>query len=185
MTTSDVTPKLYLADLAAYNDGKLHGAWVQLDDTDWETNRAAFDETLAKVLATSPCAGAEEYAVHDHEGFGPYKVSEYPNVDELCTIAAGIAEHGAAYAAFASVADDHGIDLDDPDAFGDHYRGEWGTFADFAEEFFDDVYHEVVKAAEANAYLTVDYDAFARDLRCDYTTADAGDGNVWVFEDDV
>lgn len=57
--------RIYVADLAAYNNGKLHGVWINAtDDLD------AIREQVNQMLAASPEGFAEEYAIHDHEGFG-------------------------------------------------------------------------------------------------------------------
>lgn len=51
--------RIYVADLAAYNNGKLHGVWINatddLDDIQKQVN---------KMLAESPEGFAEEYAIH-------------------------------------------------------------------------------------------------------------------------
>jgi len=48
--TNPMEIKFYAADLAAYNSGFLHGAWIDADsDVD------AMQESIAKLLATSPC----------------------------------------------------------------------------------------------------------------------------------
>ena len=49
---------IYIACLASYNAGILHGAWIS----------APFcDDDIAQMLANSPTPGAEEWAIHDHE----------------------------------------------------------------------------------------------------------------------
>ena len=55
--------------------------------------------------------------------------------------------------------------LDNLDHFEDSYNGEWDTFEDFAQHFFDDVYGHLVPE-EISSYI--DYDAFAKDLNYDY-----------------
>lgn len=85
MTTTK-QPRVYIACLAAYNNGHLHGDWF---DCDFELN-----DNIQKVLKTSPIPNAEEWAIHDHEGFGSYSISEYHGIDELVEIADLIAEHG-------------------------------------------------------------------------------------------
>jgi len=59
--------RIYVACLAAYNNGKLHGAWIDatqdIDDIQCQINQ---------MLADSPEPDAEEYAIHDYEEFGGY-----------------------------------------------------------------------------------------------------------------
>ena len=65
--------RIYEADLAAYNNGKLHGVWINVsDDLD------GIHEQINAMLAESPEGFAEEYAIHDYEGFGGYSVSGNP-----------------------------------------------------------------------------------------------------------
>ena len=67
--------RIYVADLAAYNNGKLHGVWINAsDDLD------DIQEQINKMLAESPEGFAEEYAIQDYEGFGGYSVSEYEGI---------------------------------------------------------------------------------------------------------
>jgi len=80
--------RIYVADLAAYNNGKLHGVWIDAcDDINniWEQIKA--------MLAASPEDFAEEYAIHDYEGFGSYALSEYEGIETAHKVACFIAEH--------------------------------------------------------------------------------------------
>ncbi len=61
---SDSTPRIYIACLAAYNNGHLHGAWI---DADQDADQIR--DAIAAMLARSPVEDAEEYAIHDYEGF--------------------------------------------------------------------------------------------------------------------
>ena len=55
--------RIYVADLAAYNAGHLHGVWI-----DATLELGDIQEQVDAMLATSPVEGAEEYAIHDVEG---------------------------------------------------------------------------------------------------------------------
>ena len=62
---STPTPRIYVACLAAYNNGILHGCWVDADQS--------FEDIWQEIrdmLASSPIPGAEEHAIHDYDGFG-------------------------------------------------------------------------------------------------------------------
>ncbi len=55
------------------------------------------------LLARSPTTTrAEEYAIHDYDGFGTYPVGEYEPINTVMKIARGIAVHGLAFAAWAA-----------------------------------------------------------------------------------
>lgn len=75
-------PRIYVADLAAYNNGIIHGAWIDLPQ-----DQAIIQYEIKKIIEQSPVANAEEYAIHDYENFGGYRVREFESIDELCEIA--------------------------------------------------------------------------------------------------
>lgn len=77
------TPRIYVACLAAYNNGRLHGRWIDADQSS--------DDIYAEVeamLAASPEPHAEEWAIHDHEGFGAEDVDETESLERVSAIAA-------------------------------------------------------------------------------------------------
>jgi len=52
------TPRIYVACLAAYNSGRLHGRWIDAAQ-DAEDIKAQ----IAEMLKESPEPGAEEWAI--------------------------------------------------------------------------------------------------------------------------
>lgn len=79
--------RVYVACLAAYNNGWLHGKWI-----DAAQDYDAFREEINEMLRNSPVTKeygeiAEEWAIHDYEGFGSYRVEEWDDLEELCSIA--------------------------------------------------------------------------------------------------
>jgi antirestriction protein len=58
-------PKIYIACLAAYNSGHLHGELIDANQ-DIDSLR----EEIKEILTKSPIQNAEEWAVHDYEDFG-------------------------------------------------------------------------------------------------------------------
>lgn len=123
--------RIYVADLAAYNNGKLHSAWINACD-DLEAIKTQINE----MLADSPEEGAEEYAIHDHEGFEGYSVSEWSGIDELHEIACFIdANPGIGGALLNQFRDD----LDEARrAIEEAYYGCYKSIADYAEELTED-----------------------------------------------
>jgi len=76
------TPRIYVADLAAYNGGILHGIWIEMP-----CNVDRMHDQIQEMLRGSPVADAEEYAIHDYECFQGYSVGEYESLEEVCEIA--------------------------------------------------------------------------------------------------
>jgi len=84
----DTEIRIYVADLAAYNAGKVHGVWINATD-DVED----IQKHINKMLANSPEGFAEEYAIHDYEGFEGYQLSEYEGIKSVHEIASFIEDH--------------------------------------------------------------------------------------------
>jgi antirestriction protein len=168
-----------VASLSDYNAGLLHGSWIDADQAPDELHEAVSD-----MLTRSPTTGAEEFAIHDFEGFGDYRVGEYDSLDWVNRIACGIVEHGPAFGAWAEHC---AHDEDALERFDDAYLGQWSSVEAYAEELLDDLGY--LRAVEENVpdmiqpYVRVDIEAFARDLELsgDLTVVEHGFG-VWLFE---
>src|SRR5487761_1425212 len=103
-------PRIYVASLADYNAGRRHG--VRLDAVQDEEDLQA---GVTAMLETSPEPIAEEWAIQDYEGFGSVRLGEYESLATISAVARGIAEHGQAFAAWASYQD--GLSEVAPDGF--------------------------------------------------------------------
>lgn len=173
-----VPPRIYVASLSDYNAGRLHGAWVDADQDAEELQLA-----VATMLAASPEPGAEEWAIHDHEGFGPVDLSEYESLETIASLGRGIAEHGLAFGAWAAIV---GAELAALEQFEEAYRGRWESVTDYAESLLDelgatDVLDQVPEWLQP--YVELDVGGFARDLVLggDIRTVE-GESGVWVFD---
>lgn len=171
-----ISPRIYVASLSDYNNGHLHGAWLEahqdLDD---------LYSGVEAMLRSSNEPGAEEFGIFDHEGFGPWRVSEYESLDTVATVAEGIATHGPAFAHWVEIV---GGETDDLRGFEDAYLGHWKSVEAYAEDFAENVgLLETEQMPGAfSAYIHVDYEALGRDMELsgDITTSE-GDGGVYVF----
>ncbi len=117
MENQDAEIRIYVACLAAYNNGILHGHWI---DATQEADDVRAE--ISAMLKTSPVPGAEEYAIHDYEGFEGARIEEYSGIDEVCALAAFIAEHGELGGKLAAY---YGNVDDAREAIEDHYAGEY------------------------------------------------------------
>lgn len=161
--------QIYVACLAAYNNGILHGCWI-----DAEQNAYDIYADIRKMLAASPIYDAEEWAIHDHEGFEGAEVSEYMGIEEVAELAAFISEHGEIGCKLVR----HFGDLDDArKAIENTYAGEYRSLADFAEELTD----ETAQVPESLRFY-IDYERMARDMEiCEVFTLQTGFEQVHVF----
>lgn len=134
MTTD--TPKIWIGCLAAYNNGHLHGEWVDATDED------ELNEARERVLRTSPISLAEEPYIGDYDGFGEVgrMLGEYASMADVANVGALIEEHGEKFIAFVGTLD-YGADLGEvtEDDFMEHYRGEWESEEGFAMEHICEV----------------------------------------------
>jgi len=165
-------PQIYVASLADYNAGRLHGVWLAADQPTKDLEQQA-----EAMLATSPEPGAEEYAVHDYENFAGIRLGEFTSLATISRLAAGLVEHGPAFAALVEWL---GAEYATDEAFQDHYRGSWDSLQDYAEDLLGesdvDQYLDEVPSW-LRSYVTVDVAGFARDLQLG--------GDIHVAEDGV
>ena len=163
-------PRIYVACLAAYNNGKLHGRWIVVTDPDDVRHQ------VADMLAASPEPGAEEWSIHDSEGFEGAELSEWANFETVCDLADFIAEHGELgaklYAHF-------GNDLEQAGAQFDDYAGEYASLGAFAEDLHDSTRTELPD--DLRYYM--DWDARGRDLELsgDVFAIETGFEQIHIF----
>src|SRR3954447_19990469 len=94
------TPRIYVACLAAYNGGRLHGEWIEADQSADEIH-----EAIKMMLSRSPEPNAEEWAIHDHD-FQGITIKEFESIETVAQLAALVTKHGdAAVAAYNHLSD--------------------------------------------------------------------------------
>lgn len=145
--------RIYVAYLAAYNNGTLHGMWI---DATQELND--IQDQINEMLKASPIEEeAEEYAIHNFEGVGNYSVGEFSGIEELHEIACFIEE----YPEIGSEVLGHfGDDLDDArKAIEENYSGCYSSLADYAQELTEST-SEIPKHLE----FYIDYERMGRDM---------------------
>jgi len=172
------SPRIYVASLADYNSGRLHGRWIDADQS-----AHAIREQIGQMLAESKEPIAEEWAIHDYDNFAGLKLSEYEDIDKVAEVAFLIKEHGPLFAALASYFG--GTDgIDDARRYMEEgYRGEWDSLEDYAAELAEDCYGDVLKALPDFIRYNIDWEAIARDmdLNGDVITFEL-DGKTHVFD---
>ncbi|GFG50804.1 antirestriction protein [Mycolicibacterium agri] len=174
------SPAIYVASLADYNNGVLHGKWI-----DAAREPEAIQADINDILDSSREPNAEEWAIHDYEQFGRWRVNEYDSLEQVSRIARGIAEHGYAYAAWADVFDGEEASCD-IDSFHEAYLGHYDSVTDYVEQMADDLGYEQqldTLPEHLRDYVRIDYAAIARDLHLsgDIATVDDPNGGLWIF----
>ena len=166
-TSSDI--QIYVACLASYNNGILHGEWIDATLTE-----AEIWDAIQDIFASSPVPDAEEHAIHDYEGFYRVRIEEYSDIKTVAALASFISEHGELGAELVSY---YG-DLESAKvALDDHYMGEYDSVSDFAQSITE----ETTQIPE-NLSFYIDYDKMARDLEVnDVIAIELGYQKVHVF----
>lgn len=177
--TKNETPKVYIACLASYNSGELHGAWIDLDGSE------DIEERINEILAESPVDDAEEWAVHDSEYCG--NLSEHAGLDTLNAIKDAFEEVercGHNWELYTQYCDYKGdeIEPETVEAFFRQFRGQGDTLEDWCKEFLRDCGD--LNEAPKSLHYYFDFEKYARDLELggDIYTIEH-DGSVYVFWD--
>jgi antirestriction protein len=167
---TDSQPRIYIACLAAYNSGYLHGDWVDVSDED------EINEAIKRILESSPVEDAEEWAVHDYDNFFGLDLGEYSGITQVVEAAKFLAEHGKLG---AKLIDYFGNDLEEAKRVMDEcYLGEYESLKDYARELTEET-REVPKYLE----YYIDYASMGEDMELigDIFTIETGYGEVHIF----
>ena len=163
--------RIYVADLTAYNNGILHGLWI---DATKDIKDVLAD--VQAMLAYSPKENAEEYAIHNYEGFGTVELSEYGSLQSIHEKAIFIQEYGEIGAKLLAHCC---CDIETAQkAIEEHYQGKHISLADYAQRFTEDT-SEVPKHLE----FYIDYERMGRDweMLSDIYTIETAHDEVHVF----
>lgn len=163
-------PKIYVACLAAYNNGYLHGEWIDANQDAW----TIYDE-ITKMLKGSPMPDAEEWAIHDYEGFEGVRLSEYAGIESVAEQAAFIVEHGMLGAELIA----HFGELEEArQAIEDRYHGAYSDLADYVQG----INEECLTIPESLRFY-IDWQAMARDAEMsgDVFTIQTAHDEIHVF----
>lgn len=212
-----MTPRIYVASLADYNNANLHGVWIDADqdadtireeiatmlraskhpnvevtchecahmstpgtvpERDALGNLNEAPGTCETCIGTGKVPSAEEYAIHDHEGFEGIEIGEYADLDKVVEHANMLSQHGGAWAAYVG---NVGAKYATESGFKESYRGEYDSAEAYAEELISDTYDTKSMGNLANY---IDYEKFARDMGFEGWSFVPGGAGVYVFSPD-
>lgn len=158
--------RIYVADLAKYNNGELAGEWVELD-----VKTQLWDE-IKRIC------GDHEWVIHDYEL--PFKIDEHENIDNLQQLASiwdGLSNYEKAGLSFLV---DNGNDL----SFAlEHYENlsiyTADSWEDFAEELVDQgCFGDIPERLQ----YYIDYEAIGHDLSIDHTEYEFEGQNYYIAD---
>jgi antirestriction protein len=178
-----LSPQIWVGSLADYNNGDLHGQWLDAA-REAEEIHADIQAMLARGPAARRGEAPEEWGIFDYEDFGSLRLGEYESIEDVARLAAGIVEHGPAFAAWAEATEP---DEATSETFAEAYYGHFDSVADYAVQLVDDLEgDELLEKALPEwlqPYVEIDYDSLARDMELggDIFSAPAEDGGVYVY----
>ncbi|MBL4853598.1 MAG: antirestriction protein ArdA [Robiginitomaculum sp.] len=163
------TPRIYVACLAAYNDGQLHGCWIDVEDEDsiWEAVQA--------MLKSSQIPLVEEWSIHDYENFQGVTIDEndsFARVVEIAEFLGDCPDFGG------KLLENYGGDIEDAESALERYNGEYESLADFAQELTE----STTQIPDSLKYY-IDYKSMARDMEMsgDVFSIETGYKEIHVF----
>jgi len=162
--------RIYAACLASYNNGTMHGEWIDVAGECIDEIRGQ----IQGIIDASPTPGAEEYAIHDYDDLPNF--GEHPDLQAIADYVQLVEEyeHLGADAVRAIVDNCNGnigqAKQDCANAFV------YDCFGSYADEIADEMLHDA--APSIACYF--DYKAHARDLRHDYIVIEVGGADVII-----
>lgn len=148
---SKLEPQIWVGCLAAYNNGKLHGEWI-------DANQDAEDllEDIKAMLAKSPVPNAEEWQIFEYEDFGAIKVDKDEKLETIAKWAEATVRYGLPYTLWAW--ENHHY-KHEPDDFDGIFYGHYSSLAEFAKEYYKQS-NTVPEALESY----IDWEGYGEDL---------------------
>ena len=173
ITQTTVRPSVWIGCLSCYSEGILNGRWILAEDA---------CEVTPEDLHLGP-TDHEELWIFDHEGFpcgtgemSPDTAQLWGEVfdevgEEQWPALLAWVETGCYIAC--------GDTLPSSSDFEERYCGCWDSFEDYATQLAEDIGLIDGWPEEAQRYFN--WEAWTRDLKFDYTVADAPDGGVFIY----
>lgn len=141
---------IYVACLAAYNNGILHGKWIDITDS-----KEVWAE-INEMLKSSPIPDAGKWAIHDYDGFFEVQINEHDDINFICEIASLIQEYGELAACMYNF---HESIDSVQNVIYEYYAGCYNSPKDFAYDIVNEL-HNIPE----NLKFYIDYDKFLRDM---------------------
>jgi antirestriction protein len=191
--------RIYVACLASYNNGVLHGRWIDCEGKDAselqrETNAMLKASRFPNVTRrqcvdcehiqsdagaddecdecggalSEPFPSAEEWAIHDHEGFGGL-VGESTGFDDVAAVAEALNDGESSAFAVHWLIEDRGFSISDAcEKASDvvvYQSDAHDLAADYAQEWVEECYSEQLEALPSILRYSIDWERVARDLK--------------------
>lgn len=165
-TEPRLEPKVWIGCLAAYNEGHLHGKWV---DAARDVDELWAD--VFTIVRSSPALFAEEHFIADHEGFGAIRIGEYEPMERVAALAKLVQEHGEPFGVWLSWSGEDDLDQAS-EKFSESYIGHFDDENALEQHIMEEqclepILDEALKDVPGwmHTYVEFDIEAYVRDLQ--------------------
>lgn len=137
----------------------------------------------SNLLNRSTAPAAEEFAIHDFEGFGAVRLGEYDQIDRVVALGQLIAKHGEAYAAYV---DSVGVEEAIEDDFTTRYAGNYPSVENYVDTTigdwgWDEELVRLQASSSIGEHLTIDRDRLTELVSMEWEVLQRPDGSVDIF----
>jgi len=157
---TETNPQVYVACLGCYNEGRLHGSWVDADALQERWDYAEEHDRQDRVGHFNKCSRPfhDEWAIHDYDGVP--NLGEHPDISYLIKVMRCIEEHGDPFFVWFNLDPHNKSHHDDlSEAFQNAYCGKWDSGEAFAAEYAESMGY--ISPENQNPLLMyVDYEWF-------------------------
>jgi len=165
---------IYVGTYAKYNSGSIFGMWINLESV---SDAYGFFEVCRELHKDE---ADPEFMMQDYQGFPEEFYHESMNIDDVQKVLDYIALDDDDREMLEAFCECYGGDATDADNIEDvreRCMGQFDTFQDFADQCAD----EELACMNAPEFCTryFDYEAYARDLKYDFSVSDNG----YIFRD--
>lgn len=167
---NDIQPQIYIACLASYNSGILHGKWIVPS-----TDEQELQDQIDSILKTSKQPFADEWAIHDYNYF--HNLGEYPSLQDICKVQEAIEKHGYE---LVNAYLEYNNDVDSLDDIEDSYIGEYDSFQEYAEQYVEDC--DGFNMIPEHLQYYFDFESYAINLEHDYYVVKSSNYKVHIFK---
>lgn len=167
----DNSMQIYVACLSSYNNGVLHGRWINAhqDASDIE---AEIDEMLSK----SAYPLAEEWAIHDYRN-SPVELDEFESIENVAALAELVDEHGYDVVKAAAILEGPNVEY-----ITNTIENFFGAYVDLAEWGAESIESALGNDVPEWLWHYIDYRSYARNAEANGEVQSARvNGVVYVF----
>ncbi len=163
--TKKTEPQVYVACLGCYNEGRMHGSWVDADELSdrWDDmqihgNPAPRYPEQSYPMTKCKRLHHEEWAIHDYDGVP--NLGENPDTPYLIKVMRAIEEHGDPFREWFNLDPHNKSHHDDlSEAFQEAYCGEYESEEDFAAQHAESMGY-ITPENQNPLLMYVDYEWF-------------------------